>query len=49
MIIQLIITILVAVFCLGIGFYLGYSEGFYVGYTKCLEYNSKKVKKVFKK
>ena len=35
--------------CLASGYYLGYSEGFRFGYSKCLEHNSKKVKKVFKK
>ncbi|AZU99097.1 hypothetical protein pW4_82 [Bacillus phage pW4] len=47
--IQMVVTFLLCVACFGSGCYIGYSDGFRYGYSKCLEHNSKKVKKVFKK
>jgi hypothetical protein len=46
---QLITGILISLICLASGYYIGYSDGFRFGYSKCLEHNSKKVKKVFEK
>lgn len=49
MVIEYAAAIILMLICLASGYYLGYSEGFRFGYSKCLEHNSKKVKKVFKK
>lgn len=46
--IPFITAICISVLCLAGGYYIGYSEGFRFGYSKCLEHNSKKLKKFSK-